>query len=122
MNIDPWNYTKEELRNWAYSVTDSIPDQDWNLSVANSGYEDLVLELASDPDCPNQKVMLGCLYMITGDMIFDRNDDERNTEIEGLLSQAENMENIEVRKWASESRNLIRNPDTFNYDYWCNRV
>ncbi len=67
--IDP---TPEDLRLWAYTRDAEYPDemsQDWDLCVISFERAPLILEFASDENCPNRRFFLGCLYTMAGDCV-----------------------------------------------------
>ncbi len=67
--IDPWNPTKSELKEWAYSSDPYCPAQDFDLAVADICLSDIILESASDTQCPEQSFFLHCAYLIVGDAV-----------------------------------------------------
>ncbi len=116
---DPWNFTANELKSWAFSEEKTIPDQDWELSVANSGYDSLVLDLAQDESCPSNKFMLVCLYMMVGDFLHCELSEPRKKEIITLANKALESKISGVSQWGEKTLNIMKNTSSFVYDEWC---
>jgi hypothetical protein len=130
---DPWNPTVSEIRSWAYSSEPS-PDQDWilavNLAAVNSvDCKNLLFELACERNCPKRKFFVHALYFFVGDAIRSyinarepsliANQVERLKQIKNWLNSLSKAVVKDVRRWQSESMQLIANPARFDYDYWC---
>ncbi len=116
---NPWNFSSEELRAWAYSEVRTIPEQDWELAVASSGFDDLILEIAEDVNCPNRKFMLVCLYMMVGDLIHCELSPIRKDELIQLAGKGLTSKEVSVVTWASKAINIIKEPSSFKYEEWC---
>jgi hypothetical protein len=114
-----WEFSREELKAWAYGGSKDIPDQDWELAVASAGYDSLVLEIAEDINCPNRKFMLVCLYMMVGDLIHCELPPTRERELIKLATRGLASMEASVVVWATKSINIIKEPDGFEYEEWC---
>lgn len=114
---DPWNPTLDEVRTWAYSSA-LIPEQDWELAVVDKPEsQQLCLDLAADPDCPNRQFFLGCLYVFTGDTVSDKGSHPMD-ELNDLLERAARSNDKLVQAWVERSRALILEPSDYTYAYW----
>ena len=114
-----WNFSPDELREWAYSDTQTVPDQDWELAVCTSGYDSLVLELAESAECPNNRFMTVCLYMMVGDLLHCGLSSERKQEVFNLIEKALLSKEERIIKWAEKATYIVNNPKKFVYDEWC---
>jgi hypothetical protein len=116
----PYNPTAEDLRLWAYEADSLEPEQDWDLILSWTPYDDLFLEFASDPNCPKTDYFLALLYLIVGDAVRTRYRTKAKQDIEALLQKAEKrFPKHRIYLWVRRSRDLLVLPDTFRYDHWC---
>jgi len=112
-----------QLRNWAYNPDQFVGmEQDFELLVANLDRANLVLECASDDDCPKQLFFLSCAFLIVGDAIRSNGDSSvfvaQEEEILAFVRQAEKTGNALLLEFVWRARDLIENPSTFEYDLW----
>ena len=59
---DPWNPTITEIRDWAYSLEDSHPCEDWHYSLRIAEHTQLYLDLVADRACQKRMRLLDVLY------------------------------------------------------------
>lgn len=116
---DPWNPEKDELRLWAYDPASEWPDQDFDLSVAELWFSDLIIELAGDEACPRSDFFLGCAYLIVGDAVMTDYRTRSKEEIEHFLEAVKTQPHERLTKLYKRSIDLINNPGLFDYDLWC---
>ena len=112
-----------QLRNWAYNPDQFVGmEQDFELLVANLDRANLILECASDDDCPKQLFFLSCAFLIVGDAIRSNGDSSvfvaQEEEILAFVRQAEKTGNALLLEFVWRARDLIENPSTFEYDLW----
>ncbi len=120
MKINAWNLSANDLEHWAYSANAIHPDQDWELAVAVSGNDELVLKFAEDEGCPNSDFMISCLYMIVGDFLHGGADSSiRENEIVKLATEALNSKAVKVNEWSKKTIHILENKDEFEYEEWC---
>jgi hypothetical protein len=115
---NPWNPTAEEVRAWAYDA-DATHDQDWELAVIHSGYDELLIELAADSSCPNAGFFLACLYLLVGDYVRTEGRSQPGLDLPALFERAESTTDPDLHLWVVRSRDLIRHPEKFDYKRWC---
>jgi hypothetical protein len=115
---DPWNPTADEVRAWAYDAN-ATHEQDWELAVIRSGYDELLIELAADLSCPKAGFFLACLYLLVGDSVRSKGGSQSGLDLPALFERAESTADPELRLWVVRSRDLIRSPEKFDYDRWC---
>lgn len=116
---DPWNPTEAEVRDWAYQPGAMEPEQDWHLALSDTGFEARYLDFVADPACPNSDYFLWVLYLIVGDAVRTGYRTHSAENVEVLLERGLATGNPELALWAESSRELMRRPETFDYDLWC---
>ncbi|PFK31196.1 hypothetical protein COI93_21115 [Bacillus cereus] len=117
---DPWNPTTQEIMEWAYTEHAVFPEQDWDLSVCTiTNAAEIILNIASDTNCPNQVFFLHCLYLLVGDAIRTSGNTYNIESLQNLLQSAENSMNSDILKWVERTQILLSKPETFCYDLWC---
>ncbi|GAB4210872.1 MAG: hypothetical protein OHK0012_02290 [Synechococcales cyanobacterium] len=116
---DPWNPTNEELRDWAFDHDAMWPTQDFDLSVADLGFCEIILELASDNTCPKQRFFVQCAYLIVGDAVRTDYKTATKLDVSGFLDKAKKTGNKHMLKFVEQSSDLMRNPLKFDYEQWC---
>eukprot|EP01006_Ploeotia_vitrea_P051083 TRINITY_DN67525_c5_g12_i1.p1 TRINITY_DN67525_c5_g12~~TRINITY_DN67525_c5_g12_i1.p1 ORF type:complete len:162 (-),score=33.35 TRINITY_DN67525_c5_g12_i1:584-1018(-) len=122
---DPFNPTEAELRQWAYLDEEAAEDveleQDFDLYVGeNAAFQDLIIELAGDDKCTQQKFFLSCAYLIVGNPARQKfaDDDAKAKVLEFLLKvKAKDSEKLNLLHSRAEA--LLAAPETFEYDKWC---
>lgn len=110
-----------QLRTWAYSP-DSFKSvgQDFELTVACLHRANVILECASDKNCPKQLFFVNCAYLIVGDLLRrSDNDDELERDVLAFVRKAEKTGNERLLEFAWRARSVIENPSEFDYDQWC---
>lgn len=117
--VDPWNPSADELRRWAYAEKAIAPCQDFELAVEHSGHEHVVFECAADDNCPAQTFMLGVLYLIVGDAVRSQMPAGAAPLIEAFIQRGDDYRSPLIRLWQTRSRDLLRDPSTFDYHQWC---
>jgi hypothetical protein len=73
---DPWNPTDDEIIHWAYDA-ESLHEQDWDLAITEISRASLFMRLAADASCPTRQFFLQCLYLLVGDAVRGKREDER---------------------------------------------
>ncbi len=117
---DPWNPTKEEIRQWAYESDKFLPPQDWELVVGRIENSKLLLELTCDETCPQNIWALSCLYFLVGDYIRRKIKPYSLEDLLNVLEEAKKSNVSYVTRWVEKSYDLIKDPERFNYNEWCN--
>jgi hypothetical protein len=107
-----------DVRAWAYS-DDPEPQQDFDLMITGLGHEPSFLEWAADDGCPKKGYFLSCLYLFVGDAVRTKYQSNSKADVDGLLNRAGNITDHDVREWLHRSRQLIADPESFEYDLWC---
>ncbi len=117
---DWWNPTIDEIRVWAYDKNPNYTEQDFELAVADIKFKDLILELANDDNCPNQKFFLSCAYLLIGDYVRVKYPSTTKGEIEDFLQQIKTYKNNKsFQLLYQRAIKLIKEPSSFNYELWC---
>ncbi len=116
--MSPSPSNADDIRAWAYS-DDAEPQQDFDLLITGLGNERLFLDLATDNACPKRKYFLSCLYLFVGDAVSTRYETNSRTDVEELLGLADAVADEALREWIGRSRQLIVDPESFDYDLWC---
>ncbi len=109
----------EELRAWAFDEDAQSPTQDFDLTVSDICFSDIIIKLSADSACPKQLFFLECAYFIVGDAVLNDNNTVSKQDIRKFLEQAENTGNSHLLKFVEESKALIKNPSNFDYSQWC---
>jgi len=110
-----------QLRTWAYDP-DSFEGegQDIELTVARLDRAKVILECASDNECPMQLFFVNCAYLIVGNLVGRSaypHDLERD--VLAFIRQAEKTGNEHLLEFVWRARSLAENPSEFDYDQWC---
>jgi hypothetical protein len=116
---DPWNPSAADLREWAYDAESREPVQDFDLAVAWTQHEKILLQCASDDRCPKQSFFLGVLYLIVGDAVRTNYRSMKRPILAGLIAHGDEFPVAAVQSWQQRSRHLMDHPDEFRYDDWC---
>ena len=116
---DPWDPSPDEIRQWAYTVNAVEPCEDWDLALLWSCHEKALLECASDDHCPNRIYMLRILYLVVGDAVRSDFRSRPRPVIDGLIDRGDSYEHPSIRLWQQRSRELLRDPSSFDYKAWC---
>ena len=114
---EPMQPTESELRTWADS--DALePVEDFDILIWDS--EDLAdsfLDLAREGSCRSNRYFLHLLYGRVGTAVRAQSVDQS---VDRLIAEAEQSDDLGVRKFAERARSLIADPETFEYEAWCN--
>ena len=113
-----------QLRSWAYNPDQFISmGQDFELLVAGLHRADIILECASDNQCPRQLFFLNCVCLIVGEAVRSQAKGSvfvaQEKDVLAFVTRAEKTGNVHLLKIGSRARDLIENPSTFEYDMWC---
>lgn len=118
---NPLDPTPEDLRLWAYTVDASYPDemsQDWDLCVISFERAPLILELASDENCPNRGFFLSCLYTMAGDCVRTEAGRVDIPKLRSVLESVPAHADRRVRLWVQRTKQLLDDPESYDYDRW----
>jgi hypothetical protein len=110
--------TEDDIRNWARDP-DGLCEQDWDIAFTGIGHEPLFIELAADESCPKRGFFLGCLYLLVGDAVRSQGHTTPYSHLEEMFARAEATAKPWLLGWVKQSRDLMANPQRFNYDLWC---
>lgn len=118
--------TYEEIRQWAYDPADEFyPADDWDIivfgDVEDEALNSLVLEIASDDNCPKQPSFLHFLYVMTGSVVRlaeDGFDKDKLEKLNAMIAKAMQNGQLDLSEWAEKSQSVINNPEKFNYEEW----
>lgn len=116
---DAWNVYKDELRVWAYDADAPWPDQDFDLSVAEMYFSDLIIEFAADHQCPKRLFFLGCAYLLVGDAVMTDYQSRSKNEVQSFLAAVKKQDQDSLNRLYERSVELLENPGIFDYDLWC---
>ena len=118
---DPVNPEPEELRTWAADGNALEPVMDFALMATSLGNVPLIIELANSPTCPKRRFFLECLYLFVGDGVRTEYRRWSRQQVQELLQQVDQLEakHPSVERWLERSRELMANPQAFDYDLWC---
>jgi len=109
-----------ELRNWAYNPDQFLGlEQDFDLLVGTLSRSDIILECASDEQCPKQLFFLNCAYLAVGSEVVESSTEESVREVLSFVRRAEKTGNLRLLEFVWRARDLIENPENFDYDQWC---
>jgi hypothetical protein len=99
---DPWDPTRDEVLQWAYTQRAFAPNQDFELAVIhNVALYNAMLACAADASCPKQRFFLGCLYVLIGDAVRSSRDRFSRSVIERLIQQGIEAVDPGVQLWAT---------------------
>lgn len=117
---DPWNPTSAEITAWAYDPDSMWPEQDWDLAVTSDHNSDLLLQLASDPACPQREFFLRCLYLFVGDAVRTGFVAHGREDVVELLDSVPAACTPGISRWVERSRELLdAGPGAVDYALWC---
>lgn len=119
MFTDPDDPSDAELRLWAYTPDAEEPSQDFDLMLANTGRDALIVAFASDDACPSRDWFLAVLYLMVGDAVRTGFVTLSEPGVRALLARADAMDSARLRTWQARSLQLMRDPASFDYDDWC---
>ena len=109
-----------QLRMWAYDPESFINvGQDFELTVANLDRVDIILECASDNDCPMQQFFVNCAYLIVGNAVRGEDTVQSKNEVLAFVRRAEKTGNEYLLEFVFNARDLVEDPRKFDYDQWC---
>jgi len=122
---DVFNPTNQEIREWAYS-NGSYPEEDWDIvvfhDVTDDGLTALILDIATDKNCPKQKTFVHFLDIITGAVVRYAAEKGYNEEelkkLNTLIADAEKKSSPLVIDWANRTKQIIQFPERFRYKDW----
>lgn len=115
--IDP---SDRQLRDWAYNpelYESNI--QDFELLIGQIHRSELILEFASDNNCPKQQFFLRCAYLIVGDAHRSEVSESQKRELLAFVRKAEKTGNRYLIEFSREARELFDDPSKFSYELWC---
>jgi hypothetical protein len=115
---DPWNPTADEIRVWAFDP-EASHEQDWELILTDGEFDELLVDLAADLQCPKCGFFLGCLYLLVGDAVRSHGRSHTPEQLAALFSRAERTGDAELRLWAARSRDLLSHREKLDYAKWC---
>ena len=116
-------WTGDELRAWAHDPAADAP-KDWDVVLA-AGYEraPVLVELVADPTCPNRQYLLGVLYIMAGQearrLLRTPSGRVPARELQEVVELAERAAEPWLVTWATRTRALMEEPETFEYAAWC---
>ena len=114
--------TNDELRQWAYLPNPEFPEeisQDWELCFNDFDHAPVLLELASDANCPTRTFFLSSLYLLVGDCVRNEVGRKRIPDAEAFLAGVTGQLPDDVATWLARSRQLLNHPEMFDYKKWC---
>ncbi|THV41445.1 hypothetical protein [Glycomyces buryatensis] len=113
--------TAEEIRTWALDPISVAPDgRQWDLTLATDDLAETWLDLAADATCPKRSFALHVLYIYSGDAVRTKFRVHPRKRLDKLLDKSREIRDQYVELWAANTQALIRQPDLFDYDEWCN--
>ena len=118
---DPMNPTSYEIEEWAYAPEAEEPCQEWILALVWKEYVREYIKYVADPDCPNRLYFLDVLYYIIGSAVRGEFVSTPRPIIEGWLEDERIAGCADLVRWGERSRELLRNPSSFDFEYWCGR-
>jgi len=119
---DAVNPTDDEIIRWAYIDGTHYPpeiEQDWDLYIAEPERADIFIRLASDRKCPNRKFFLSCLYLLIGDAIRSNGQTWPIPKASAWIAKQTLDLPDDVNLFLNRSKELINNPQNFDYGKWC---
>jgi len=116
---DLWNPSPDEIRTWADDADAPEPCEDFDLALKWMHDEKVLLECASDCNCPKQDFFVRVLYLIVGDAVRTSFVSTSRSAVEGFVARGEDFHRPEIRAWQERSRELIQHPHHFDYESWC---
>lgn len=117
---DVANPTPEEMTAWAYAPEAQPPvSQDWDIIATRPAFGSLFLTLAADRQCPHRRFFLGCLYLLAGDAVRTRFQTMPEVSLRALTDEAMSAGEAWVSTWAARTRGMVRTPESFDYEDWC---
>ena len=113
--------SEDELRRWAYSISDPPAPASWEHVLSwrmERGLLRLVVELASDPDCPAADYFLGLLYTWVNTVAKDDEFEIRRSLYDEWLDVARGCRDSKVKKWRREARTIFQGQKQFDREKW----
>ncbi len=116
---EPWNPTTFEVREWAYTDNAVAPCEDWDLALNWAAYVPVYMDFVADPACPNCEYFLHILYFMVGYAVRNKFQSTPQPIVEGWLDTQQKFSCSELETWAERSRQVLEDPESFDYEYWC---
>jgi len=110
--LDKANPSIGEVKEWAYDNDLCFTEQDEDLILHSTGYVSILMELASDKDCPKNDYCLSILTHYSQILLANRMLKEIK-EVEQHITQYDLLLSVSVEKWKSGFlfiTDLIHNP------------
>jgi hypothetical protein len=118
LNVLAFDASEDDIRTWA-ADPDGLCEQDWDIACTGIGHEPLFIELAANASCPQRGFFLHCLFLLVGDAVRTQGHTTSIDHLEALFARAEATAQPWLLSWVTQSRDLIANPQRFNYALWC---
>ncbi|MFG2903290.1 hypothetical protein ACGFZH_40200 [Streptomyces zaomyceticus] len=117
---DVANPTPAEMAAWAYAPEAQPPvAQDWDIIATRPAFGSLFLTFAADRRCPQRRFFLSCLYLLAGDAVRTRFWTMPEAVLSALTDEAMSVGEAWVGTWGARTRALLRSPESFEYEDWC---
>ncbi len=106
--LDDWNPSEETIRRWAYDLNILMAEQDEDLVFCVDELIPLLIELASDKNCPKATYILSILDFHTMFRFLRLPTDAVIPVMENAVELASQSANLKVAQWAELLKERIR--------------
>jgi hypothetical protein len=115
--------TEDDIRSWAYGSAKRWPAADWDYYVLDQANDDLVFELANDPNCPNREFFVHALYYLVGST-FNKKEPpaDKLSRIERLIGKVGSSSMADVVNWKDKVGQLLRHEIPFDVEMWLHHM
>lgn len=105
------------IKKWAYQKSPSEVPPKWDEQITTMDNAEILLTLASDPNCPKRAYILKCLYFLVGYSVSKHvaGDIEK---INVLLDNVKSSDQV-ILNWMNRSRLILRDLRKYDYVEWC---
>jgi hypothetical protein len=115
--------TKDDIVKWAYGSDKSWPASDWDYYVLDPAHDDLIFDLANEPNCPNRRFFVHALYYLVGSA-FNKKSPPADTiaRIQRLLSRVDVASLPDVVTWRGRAEQLLKAEIPFDVEMWLHHL
>ena len=117
--INPYD---DDIERWAYDEQAAKQGQSHDISVTNVIGWELLAKICSDTSCAKRSFFINFAYYIVGETIHFTSTPYEEKYIVDLLSKLAASELDDIQTFVREASELLQNPDSFEFDYWCGGV
>jgi hypothetical protein len=112
------NASFRSITKWAYQKSKHNFIPMWDETITTIENADLLLQLASDQQCPQRSFILKCLYTLVGTSV-SKHVPINITKINILLDKANSSSDTIIINWVNRSRLILKDLRKYDFVEWC---